>query len=395
MGLAACLLRVLHKLCNPERRDPSGDGSHAPHPTSSRYVPTFAFSVRSEPAQARAPARDLRSHICLGLWRHDESPICRRAGPPSTVRVVLESKLLRDAVLSAVPASERERLAAVADWSGELERAVECARSKLGFALDPCAFGTHLVELLRNADHPLDEGLTKLDLEGVYLALGCARGDKRALAAFERRFAADIERAGQRLRGTAMTMDEHRQRVRERLFVPKGQRAPKIATYTGRGSLRSWVRTIAVRSMIDAARSPAARVSSELVGEKRVQWLPERDDAELAWIRAEERDRIQAALRGAFADLSPRERNLLRQRFFFHLGPKALATIYRVHRATITRWFERLHARLLDTAKARLKADSVGGDIDLEQILVGLRSHTDLSIRRLLHSTLEPEERAS
>ena len=49
--------------------------------------------------------------------------------------------------------------------------------------------------------------------------------------------------------------DDVKQRVRERLFVPREGVLPRIASYTGRGPLAGWLRILATRTAIDARRA--------------------------------------------------------------------------------------------------------------------------------------------
>ena len=79
--------------------------------------------------------------------------------------------------------------------------------------------------------------IASLCLADLYLARACCAGDARALATFDEKFLAQVPAilARHRARDAA---DEVRQLVRERLFVAP----PKIASYTGRGSLAGWLR---------------------------------------------------------------------------------------------------------------------------------------------------------
>src|SRR5204863_54439 len=49
-------------------------------------------------------------------------------------------------------------------------------------------------------------------------------------------------------------VDEIRQRLRTKLFVPEAGETPKIADYTGRGPLGAWVRVAAMRTALNLRR---------------------------------------------------------------------------------------------------------------------------------------------
>ena len=298
---------------------------------------------------------------------------------------------LRDCVLKAVGSSQRARLSGDERWLLPFAGRLEDARSALGFDLERATVVAHVVQQLDSAIDPVEQLVHSIDVEGLYLALGASLGHRKALAVFERRHGEDIARAAARLHNTAVTPDEFQQRVRERLFVEDGNHPPRLLRYSGRGPLKAWVRTTAVRAMIDVARSPEAKRPHDVLGEDVLQQIAGGIDAESSSVQEEHRDLVQRALLEALRELTPRQRNLLRQRFFHGLGATALATIYGVHRATVARWFEQLHTRLATFSRAHLMRELETSDVDVQRVFGELRSRTNLSIRRLLDSSLEPD----
>src|SRR5204863_6450078 len=82
----------------------------------------------------------------------------------------------------------------------------------------------------------------------LYLAAPCTAGNPRAIAAFRAGLWPGVRDVLSRLGATPAVLDETEQRVLEMLFVsPIGGR-PQIAGYSGRGRLRSWLRSIGVRT---------------------------------------------------------------------------------------------------------------------------------------------------
>ena len=57
-------------------------------------------------------------------------------------------------------------------------------------------------------------------------------------------------------------------------------------------------------------------------------------------------DVVRSATEAAFAELTPRQRNLLRHATFHRLGIDELAIIYGVHRTTTARWLQRTRETL-------------------------------------------------
>jgi hypothetical protein len=57
--------------------------------------------------------------------------------------------------------------------------------------------------------------------------------------------------------------DELRQNVRERLFLGTPDAPPRIASYSGEGDLRHWVRVVAMRAALNLTRGPERVFSDE------------------------------------------------------------------------------------------------------------------------------------
>lgn len=221
--------------------------------------------------------------------------------------------------------------------------------------------------------------------EDFELAQGCARGDAEALARFEREFGPDLDRAVNKSPTLGVSEDEFRQLVRERLFVGTPERAPRIASYSGSGPLRSWVRVTATRLVVDLARKRPAEVARS--DEELARRLPPAQDAELTHLRRAYGQMVPDAFDAALRGLTPRQRNLLRQRFLHELTVERMAAMYDVHRSTMFEWLGRARSDLVAGVRGAL-GERVPGHA-LESVVALLGSELDVSVRRMLDSKLE------
>jgi RNA polymerase sigma-70 factor (ECF subfamily) len=216
----------------------------------------------------------------------------------------------------------------------------------------------------------------------LFLACACANGDPRAIAEFERGYIATLDGVVAQMRLGADLVDEVKQRVRDRLLVRVSDGAPRIADYSGRGALRSWVYATAMRTALNALAAAKRHLPTEQ--EQLLDIPTSGDDPEWAALRAHHRSEFAAAFGAAFTTLTARQRLLLKQHFVDGLSTEELGNQYRVHRVTVLRWICQARDELV-TALQRALAAELGVDADEYKSLVRLvKSQLDLSLSQLL-----------
>lgn len=211
----------------------------------------------------------------------------------------------------------------------------------------------------------------RLRLEDLYLAWWCTRGDSRAIAAFDEAHAEIVERLLQRFH--RLDADELRQRLRVKLFV--GERA-RIRDYAGAGFLANWVKVIAARTFVDAAREHTRERADPLPPHADAV---DRDDPRGAAQRAEVIAVVKRALDTAITALPSRERTYLRHVIIDGLTQEQIAATYAVHRVTVARALASARQQLHEMTRGLVIAElgSVGST------LLVIDSQLDLSLQRL------------
>jgi RNA polymerase sigma-70 factor (ECF subfamily) len=297
---------------------------------------------------------------------------------------------LREVFLAALDPELRPAFEADETLEDRLRAFVEAARESVGpFEISESGFVEHLADRLAKDAEP--ETLTKLRAADLYLAFACATGSDRALASFDNEFGRDIDLAISRSGNVDMGKDEFRQLLRNKLFVPREGKRPKIADYAGRGDLRSWVRVTALRMIVDIVRQRAGGkeipVEADMLGA-----VPSPgDDPELDYIQRVYKTEFKDALQDAFLALTPRERNLLRHQVLHGLNIDQVGALYKVHRTTAFRWIEKARKSLLrETRKALMNKLRVGSG-EFMSIMRVVQGDLDVSVRRMLVSDIEEE----
>lgn len=212
------------------------------------------------------------------------------------------------------------------------------------------------------------------------------RGDAAAVRMFELRYIAELRRIATRL-GVRDGADELVQRLLVRMLVGTEHAPAKIAGFRGEGSLDAWVRAVATRFVIDHVRHVAAQAQVAPLSESAIVRSSPIEGAI-------QRDRYAAIVRAsaehAFAELSPRERNLLRHAVFHRLSVDEVGSIYRVHRATAARWLQRARDRLHASIVRRVCDDTGMPPVDAQSIVREVGG-VDVSLRSMLPADFEPE----
>jgi RNA polymerase sigma-70 factor, ECF subfamily len=198
----------------------------------------------------------------------------------------------------------------------------------------------------------------------LYLARACAAGDGAALRAFEAEFFVEVRACHARIRPRSLGLDELEQRIREKLFVKNA-----IASFTGKGDLRRWLRVLTTRLIFDHGRASLPEVPLE------DQLLPDalNGSADATLAKAQLRAEIRAALHQAFSALTDRQK-LLVQSEIRGTPLSALATTYQVNVRSIQRWVREAHDAFLAEFRGALAHRLRVAPDDLSSVLGFARS---------------------
>ena len=258
-------------------------------------------------------------------------------------------------------------------------------------ALDPARFVAHVAERL-----PVREGcspdLTQIRSDDLYLACACVHGIAGAAGAFETHCIAPLHRMLAHLRLSPAQLDEVEQSVRTKLLVPEADRPAKLASYSGRGNLRSWVGVVATREalvVLGAAGRDVAVSDQQLMDVRSPAVGPELD-----LLKEQYREAFTQAFAEALAELSPRARNVLRHHYLHGLTIDEIGAMYGIHRSNAARRIAKARDTLLGNTRRRLVCVLRIDREELASIMRLVESRLDLSLRRALDQTHHPAAEA-
>src|SRR5690606_3186791 len=157
----------------------------------------------------------------------------------------------------------------------------------------------------------------------------------------------------------------------------------KITEYSGRGDLRRWVRSIAVRTCLNELRRHKRMVPAS--DDRLFEDLSSgHDDPELASMKERYRNEIREAFARAVQTLGVPGQTLLRYHHVDGLNIDEIGAIYRVHRVTAYRWLEKAKESLVKHIHQILASQLKVEKRDFQSILRLIRSQLHLSLVRHL-----------
>jgi len=199
--------------------------------------------------------------------------------------------------------------------------------------------------------------LRSLQIEDLALAHGCAAGNEHAWEVFLTRFRARLYEVAY-----AIARDESRGReLADGLYadlygtsVRDGQRVSKLASYSGRGSLEGWLRTVLAQEFVNRFRAHSRLVSLDEEEEGGSQFAARQvEEITLA------DPRVNTSVDAALAELDPEERFVLAS---YYLDGRKLNEIGRtlgVHESSISRRLDKITAKLRKRVLHHLEASGM------------------------------------
>ena len=215
----------------------------------------------------------------------------------------------------------------------------------------------------------------------LYLACACAHGVAEAIEVLEREHFSRIREFAASVTTSPELVKELAQQLRAKLLVPDGNTPPRIATYSGRGSLGGWVRVTAVRLARDLGRSERAlERAHDRAGAEPLREI----DPELAYLTQTYGNVVNAAFVGALAALDGETRALLKLHYVDGLTIEQVGAAFQKSRATAARMLASARVTLVHRIRERLVGTVGVREDEADSLLAFVRSQLDVSLSRML-----------
>jgi RNA polymerase sigma-70 factor (ECF subfamily) len=212
----------------------------------------------------------------------------------------------------------------------------------------------------------------------LYLACACLERIPRALGAFEAEYLTRVPRFVTRIGRDHDFVNEVAQMLRERLLVAHPPTLPRLATYSGRSSLASWVAVCAQRVALDYRRR---RDMYDVVAESQlgVEGGP---DPEIHYAKRRYGRVFEAALASALSRMPARERVILRLWLYEQLSMERIGAMYGVNVSTVSRWLTRARENLSADIEVLVRERLGVSDVEFASLSRLVRSQLDETVLR-------------
>jgi len=209
------------------------------------------------------------------------------------------------------------------------------------------------------------EFLASLNADDLCLAAACAKGDDAAWEDFFREYRSYLVSVARTMTQDAGAAEQLADSTFAELYGLResgGARVSKFSFYSGRGSLRGWLRAVVFQLSADLHRQSSRLVQTEEPEEMdrmahAAEKAERRTTPDLDYISQRYREAVAQSLRRAIGDLEPRERLLLAYYYYDEMTLREIGHLFDVHEATISRWLTKVQKRVRKLVEKGLARD--------------------------------------
>jgi RNA polymerase sigma-70 factor len=244
--------------------------------------------------------------------------------------------------------------------------------------------------------------LSSLNLDDLCLAVACAKGDEAAWEDFFRDYRSYLLSVARTMTSDASAAEQLADSTFAELYglrESEGARISKFSFYSGRGSLRGWLRAVVFQLSADAHRQTSRFVQPEETDDldklaRVAEPTDRRVSAEASFIRERYKVAVSDALRRAIDALEPRERLLLAYYYYDEMTLREIGRLFDVHEATISRWLTKVQKRTRKLVEKSLARDHRFNRREVAEAIQLAAEEMDISVREYLFDRDRPGEGA-
>jgi RNA polymerase sigma-70 factor (ECF subfamily) len=205
-----------------------------------------------------------------------------------------------------------------------------------------------------SARKAVGELLSSLNFQDMCLAIACAKGDDPAWEEFFREYRSYLAGIARTMTSDAGAAEQLADSTFAELYGLResgGARVSKFSFYSGRGSLKGWLRAVVYQLAADSHRQTSRFIQTEepedmdRLAHSVAPAGTKIEFAEFESVNRRYRAAVADALRLALGQLEPRERLLLTYYYYDDMTLREIGQLFAVHEATVSRWLSKVQKR--------------------------------------------------
>lgn len=229
------------------------------------------------------------------------------------------------------------------------------------------------------------EMLESLNADDLFLAVACAKGDESAWEDFfrdYRGYLVSIARTVTQDQGAAEQLADSTFAELYGLRESGGARVSKFSFYSGRGSLRGWLRAVVYQLSADLYRKTGRFVQTEEADDLERVPVPAaaRDSGEVEFVGRQYEAAISESLKKAISQLDSRDRLLFAHYYYDEMTLREIGKLFGVHEATVCRWLAKAQKRTRKLVEKLLSTDHKFNRRQVSEALQVAADRADISI---------------
>jgi len=204
--------------------------------------------------------------------------------------------------------------------------------------------------------------IRSLNCNDLCMAIACANGDETAWEDFYREYRSFMISIARSVTQDATAAEQLADSTFAELYGLResgGARVSKFSFYSGRGSLKGWLRAVVFQLSADIYRKTGRFVQTEEAED--MEHLAAAPTTQLAietdLVGEQYHLAVGTSLRTAIGSLEPKEKLLLAYYYYDEMTLREIGKVFEVHEATVCRWLAKIQKRTRKLVEKSLSRD--------------------------------------
>lgn len=253
--------------------------------------------------------------------------------------------------------------------------------------------------LLKNSEDISDRDiitfLMQLNSQELCFAIACAQGDESAWDEFMRDYRGFLRSVAHQLTRNETLAEELVEMAWSELYglrEVEGKRVSKFSAYSGKGSLKGWLRAVLFQLSVDRHRRQGKYVQPEEEQDLERLAAPVKHASEK---KVDLSERYQLATHKALTEsiisLDSRMKVVLSYYYYDDLTLKQIGQVFGVHEATASRWVQKIQQDIRQSVEKFLKQEYKFNNVQIKECLEYASQSEAVDIKSLLTETEPPK----